>query len=76
MTIEALKQYLAAIRMRYKNATRKQQGLIRDEFCQHSVPLRQDPGSVTFGKCLKLLLTILLPRRSLRTKYDQLISIT
>ena len=34
MTIEALKQYLAAIRMRYKNATRKQQGLILDEFCE------------------------------------------
>lgn len=34
MTIEARRQYLAAIRLRYKNSTRGQRSRILDEFCE------------------------------------------
>ncbi len=34
MTIEARKEYLAAIRLRYKNSTKGQRGRILDEFCE------------------------------------------
>ena len=34
MTIEARRQYLAAVRLRYKNGTKTQKSRILDEFCQ------------------------------------------
>ena len=57
MTIEARKQYLAAIHLRYKNATRKEQGLILDEFYKvcgytrkHAIRLLGRPDSVRQSK--------------------------
>jgi len=52
VTIEARRQYLAAIRQRYKNATKRGQTLILDEFCavcgytrKHAIRVLNRPSS-------------------------------
>lgn len=52
MTIEARRQYLAAIRLRYKNGTKRQRSRILDEFCEvcgytrkHAIRLLGGQGS-------------------------------